>query len=272
MNFSLIVCTYMRPKALLTLLNSVKKQSLYPNEILIIDGSTDTQTQDMLTNEPFDNLEYYLVDERHRGLTKQRNFGISKVLEKSDIIAFVDDDTKLSNNYFEILIETYKNDNAVTGVGGVASNEYRWKKRNVNYKYNKYKYYGFDVYVYKEGLRNIVRNYLGLQSNQLPGVMPSYSNGRTCGYPDTGKIYEVDLLIGMSFSFKRDVFSKVNFSTYFEGYGLYEDADYSIRALSFGKNVINTNLKLEHFHEQAVDLININMVKWSSEMDGMFGV
>jgi glycosyltransferase involved in cell wall biosynthesis len=251
MNFSLIVCTYMRPKALLTLLNSVKKQSLYPNEILIIDGSTDTQTQDMLTNEPFDNLEYYLVDERHRGLTKQRNFGISKVVEKSDIIAFVDDDTKLSNNYFEILIETYKNDNAVTGVGGVASNEYRWKKRNVNYKYNKYKYYGFDVYVYKEGLRNIVRNYLGLQSNQLPGVMPSYSNGRTCGYPDTGKIYEVDLLIGMSFSFKRDVFSKVNFSTYFEGYGLYEDADYSIRALSFGKNVINTNLKLEHFHEKS---------------------
>ena len=100
MNFSLIVCTYMRPKVLLTLLNSVKKQSLYPNEILIIDGSTDTQTQDMLTNEPFDNLEYYLVDERHRGLTKQRNFGIAKVTSDSEVIAFVDDDTKLSKNYF----------------------------------------------------------------------------------------------------------------------------------------------------------------------------
>ncbi len=251
MKFSLIVCTYMRPKALTDLLDSVKLQTNYPDQIIIVDGSADTQTKEMLAKDSIDNLKYYLVDKEYRGLTKQRNYGISKVAGNSEIVAFVDDDTKLSNNYFEILIETFKKDNAITGVGGVSSNEYRWKKRDVNLNYNKYKYYSFDGYVYKEGLRNVVRNYLGLQSDQLPGVIPSYSNVRTCGYPDTGKIYDVDLLIGMSFSFKRDVFSNINFSNYFEGYGLYEDADYSLRALSFGKNVINTNLKLEHYHEDA---------------------
>jgi len=48
MNFSLIICTYMRDKPLLKLLNSVKRQTRYPNEILIIDGSTDNKTQLLL--------------------------------------------------------------------------------------------------------------------------------------------------------------------------------------------------------------------------------
>jgi len=241
----------MRPKSLLTLLNSVNNQSLYPNEILIVDGSIDTNTKEMFSTESFENLRYYLVDKKDRGLTKQRNYGISKVSNDSEVIAFVDDDTKLSNIYFETLINTFKEDNSITGVGGVALNEYRWQLKNSKVHYNNYKYYSFDGYVYKEGLRNVFRNFLGLQSNQFPGIMPKFSNGRTCGYPLTGKIYEVDLLVGMSFSFKREVFKNINFSDYFEGYGLYEDADYSLRALSFGKNVVNTNLHLEHYHASS---------------------
>ena len=41
---SLIVCTYMRPKPLATLLASVQAQTVYPDEILIIDGSVDDNT------------------------------------------------------------------------------------------------------------------------------------------------------------------------------------------------------------------------------------
>ena len=47
-NFSLIICTYQRAKPLLKLLQSVKEQTLYPNEILIIDGSTNEETKDIL--------------------------------------------------------------------------------------------------------------------------------------------------------------------------------------------------------------------------------
>ena len=109
----------------------------------------------------------------------------------------------------------------------------------------------FDGYVYKEGQRNVVRNYLGLSSNLGPGKMPTYSHGRTCGFPNNGKTYEVDLLIGMSFAFRKVVFKSIQFSRYFEGYGLYEDADFSIRALKFGKNVINTKLQLNHYHHPS---------------------
>jgi GT2 family glycosyltransferase len=55
----------------------------------------------------------------------------------------------------------------------------------------------------------------------------------------------------MSFSFKKSIFQHIGFSTYFEGYGLYEDADFSIKAQKFGKNVISTKAQLSHFHNPS---------------------
>lgn len=248
--FSLIICTYMRPKSLTALLESVKEQTLYPNQILIIDGSINNETQKLFKNHTYSNLSYYKVWEKYRGLTKQRNYGLKKVDLDIDVVSFVDDDTVLTKNYFEELIKTFK-DNTIAGVGGLAVNENNWKKKKDNIPYNRYKYYELDGYVVKEGLRNVVRNYLRLNSNKPPGVMPNFSHGKSYGYPFNSKIYDVDLLIGMSFSFHRRVFENMRFSTYFEGYGLYEDADYSIRALKYGRNVINTNVKLYHYHHQS---------------------
>mgnify|MGYP003891455363 CR=1 FL=1 len=106
MNFSLIICTYMRDKPLLKLLNSVKRQTRYPNEILIIDGSTDNKTQLLLKKNKFDKLKYFKVKENQRGLTKQRNYGISLISKESEIICFLDDDIILTPDYFKNLILT----------------------------------------------------------------------------------------------------------------------------------------------------------------------
>ncbi len=241
----------MRSEAVLKLLKSVENQVLYPNEILIIDGSLDDETKNMVADNNFKNLQYFLVSDENRGLTKQRNFGISKVNIQSDIVCFLDDDTVLEPEYFFEIIKIFQNRFDVVGVGGVAINENRWQFQNPEVVYNTKKYYLFEGYFYPEGLRNIVRNYLNLASNLGPGRMPSYSHGRTCGFPLTGKTYEVDLLIGMSMSFRKNVLEKNKFSIFFDGYGLYEDADFSLRALKFGKNVINTNAKLYHLHDPA---------------------
>jgi GT2 family glycosyltransferase len=241
----------MRPKPLLQLLQSVEKQSLYPNEILIVDGSTNDETQVILNENHFQNLNYFMVPQEYRGLTKQRNFGIARVGADMDVVCFLDDDTILEKDYFEQLINTFYQDSSVSGVGGVAINENTWQIIDTNKKYNKYKYFQFEGFVYKEGLRNIVRNYLGLQSNLAPGKIPDYSHGRTCGFPLNGKIFEVDLLIGMSMAYRNSVVYNIQFSSYFEGYGLYEDADFSIRALQFGKNIINTKVQLNHYHNPS---------------------
>jgi GT2 family glycosyltransferase len=241
----------MRPIPLLNLLNSVKMQELYPNEILIIDGSTDDETAAIIAQNTFQNLTYFQVSEADRGLTKQRNFGISKVSNDTEVICFLDDDTILEPTYFEEIVNAFQSDNGIVGVAGVAINEMRWIEKKSDKKYNKYKFYEFEGYVYPEGLRNIIRNILRLQSNLGPGRMPEFSNGRTCGFPLNDKMYEVDLLIGMSFSFRKVVFDNIKFSHYFEGYGLYEDADFSIRAQQFGKNVITTKAKLSHYHDPS---------------------
>lgn len=236
---------------MLQLLQSIQGQTLYPNEILIVDGSTNDKTKQVLANTSFQNLNYFLVSKEHRGLTKQRNYGIAKVGLDMEVVCFLDDDTVLSTDYFEQLIKTFQSDVTITGVGGVAINENKWKVKTNGKHFNPKRYYEWEDYVYKEGQRNVLRNYLGLQSNEGPGRMPNYSHGRTCGFPLNGKTYEVDLLIGMSMAFRRCVYNQNQFSSYFEGYGLYEDADFSIRALQFGKNVINTKVQLNHFHHPS---------------------
>lgn len=248
MKFSLIVCTYMRPESLILLLKSVQNQTLYPNEILIIDGSVNYNTENVLKENSFKSIKYFLVSDKNRGLTRQRNFGISKVNSDSEIVCFLDDDTVLERDYFAEIINTFQNSNDIIGVGGVAINEYKWKPQDENVSYNPKRQYLFEGFVYKEGLRNVVRNYLGLASNLGPGKMPAYSHGKTCGFPMTGKTYDVDLLIGMSMAFRKSVFDNIMFSNFFIGYGLYEDADFSLRALQFGRNVINTKVKLSHYH------------------------
>ncbi|MFV8373881.1 glycosyltransferase family 2 protein [Flavobacterium sp. LB1P71] len=251
MKISLIICTYMRPQALLQLLQSVQLQTIYPDEVLIIDGSSNKETEAAIFENQFRNLQYFLVPENCKGLTKQRNFGLDKIALTSTVVAFLDDDTELMPNYFQELIKTFKDNQEISGVGGVAINENGWRLAEPNKRYDPNRYFQFDGFVYKEGQRNVMRNYLGLQSNLGPGRMPDYSHGKTCGFPLNGKTYEVDLLIGMSFAFRKKVFDSLRFSTYFEGYGLYEDADFSIRALQFGKNIINTKVQLNHYHHPS---------------------
>ena len=247
MKFSLIICTYMRSAALLKLLKTISIQSLYPDEILIVDGSRNDLTKEIFEENDFKNVIYFKVSNEERGLTKQRNFGISKVREDTDVVCFLDDDTSLDKEYFKNVINVFKSNKKITGVGGIATNENKWKENTLDY-YNPKKYITLEGYHVKLGLRHILRKYLFLGSDQLPSIMPEFSNGISCGYPLTGKSYEVDLLIGMSMSFRKRVVDNIKFSTYFEGYGLYEDADFSLRALKYGKNVLATSVLLEHRH------------------------
>ncbi|MCW2119459.1 glycosyltransferase family 2 protein [Flavobacterium sp. 7A] len=251
MKFSLVVCTYMRPQAVLQLLQSVQLQTLYPNEILIIDGSPSDDTKIIFDNNHFENLVYRKVSPEFRGLTKQRNFGVQNVSASSEIICFLDDDTVLKSQYFFEIIEVFKHNPEYIGVGGISINDYLWQTKKPDVNYDKNKFYEFEGYVYPEGLRNVVRNKLGLSSDLGPSRMPAFSHGRTCGFPLNDKIYEVDLLIGMSMSFRAKLFKEISFSTYFEGYGLYEDADFSLRALNYGQNAISTKAQLYHNHEPS---------------------
>ena len=80
--------------------------------------------------------------------------------------------------------------------------------------------------------------------------MPSFGHGRSISYlPPSGKLYQVEQLMGGVATYKKIIFEKLNFSSYFEGYSLYEDADFSLRASRYGPLWINTKARLQHYHD-----------------------
>lgn len=241
----------MRPKPLLQLLQSVREQTLYPDEILIIDGSTNQETATILEENQFQNLNYFAVPPEHRGLTRQRNFGIERVKNEMEVVCFLDDDTVLERGYFEQLLKTYKMYPKALGVGGYIVNETKWEAVSANYlaQINEF---CFDGWKRKDGSRFILRKKLGLDSDCLPGFSPLFSHGRSVGFlPPNGKTYEVEQLMGGVSSFRKTVFKSFQFSTYFEGYGLYEDADFCLRLAKTGNLYLNTAAKLNHYHADS---------------------
>ncbi|MGV6845020.1 MAG: glycosyltransferase family 2 protein [Lutibacter sp.] len=249
MKFSLIICTYQRPKAIINLLNSVQKQTIYPNEIIVVDGSLNDDTKTKIRNSNFKNLNYFKVNKNNRGLTKQRNFGISKITNTINIVCFLDDDTILTPTYFENLLTTYKNYPDALGVGGYIINEVTWEKSSRNPTKKEFK---FDGYIRNEGSRYYLRKILHIIDDTPPGFMPIFSHGRPISFlPPSDKIYPVEFFMGGVSSFKKEVFKKLKFSTFFEGYGLYEDMDFCLRLSKLGKLYVNTAAKLEHHHVQT---------------------
>ena len=241
----------MRLKSLLALLNSVSNQSLYPNEIIIVDGSIDTNTKEMFSIEFFENLSYYLVDKKDRGLTKQRNYGISKVSDSIDIVCFLDDDIVLTKTYFKNLINTYSKYPDVGGVGGRIIGDVKWRKLKSDERptYNDFE---IDGYIRDLGSRNIIRKKLGLLSSLPPCFMPKFSNGFSVGnLPPNKKVYKAEYFMGGVSSFKKQIVASIKFSNYFEGYGLYEDLEYCLRVSKKYRLFVNTGAELYHYHEES---------------------
>jgi GT2 family glycosyltransferase len=103
-----------------------------------------------------------------------------------------------------------------------------------------------------DGSRFVFRKRIGLDSDTKPGFVPEFSHGRSISFlPPSGKIYEVEQLMGGVSSFRKEVFEGLQFSTYFEGYGLYEDADFTFRVSKIGKLFVNTGATLAHYHDQS---------------------
>jgi GT2 family glycosyltransferase len=241
----------MRPKPLLTLLESVVNQTIYPSEILIIDGSINEATKEILEAHDFNNLRYFKVSEQERGLTKQRNFGIRRVADDIDFVCFLDDDIVLTPTYFEMLLSTYKVYPEALGVGGYISNDVKWRllKPNEEPSIDNFVY---DGYVRKDGSRFVLRKKLGLDANRPPAHFPDFGHGRSVSFlPPSGKTYEAEQMMGGVASYPKQVLDDQKFSEYFEGYGLYEDADYTLRLSKKGKLYINTAAKLFHYHESS---------------------
>jgi GT2 family glycosyltransferase len=241
----------MRPEPLRKLLDSVALQTPYPDAVIVVDGSRDDDTRSILNQSSFKNLEYHKVSDADRGLTRQRNFGIKKVKEGTEIVCFLDDDTILKPHYFKALIGTYEAYPEAIGVGGYIINEIKWWTVSSDYRANPSEFC-YDGYCRKDGSRFVLRKKLGLDANRPPAHLPDFSHGRSVSFlPPSGKIYEVEQFMGGVASYKKEVLDTEKFSEYFVGYGLYEDAEFTLRLSNRGKLYVNTAAQLEHHHDAS---------------------
>lgn len=240
----------MRPHALNTLLHSVANQIRVPNEIIIVDASTNNETKELLDSSNFNlNLKYFLVEAEHRGLTKQRNFGIDKLSSDTEIVFFLDDDLILEKEFCQNILSNFSS-LEIIGAEGYITNELKWQKIAHNEVVNS-NYFHLDNYKYKLSARDRLRKYLGLYPSTLqPGCIPKYGHGKS-SLPPTNKVYYVEHIMGGITAYRRSIFNHIQFSEFFEGYGLYEDFDFSVRASAFGKLVADTSAICEHHHEPS---------------------
>lgn len=233
--FSVIIPTRNRKMALKNLIESLLKQSILPESIIIIDSS------DLFEN----SLEYLssLVKHIHtskKSIAQQRNLGLLNVHKKTSAIFFLDDDTRPEINYFEKMLKTLWSSGAI-GVSGLALNPNKIQRNK------------------PVGLQGCIRKLFLLDSNADGSVLKS-GIGIPVREINIGW-KKVEWLIGCScWNFQK--IKHIQFEEDFEGYSLGEDLIFSVRARKFGQLIVDSNIILHHIEmlQNETNLIQKNFM------------
>lgn len=88
------------------LLNCVKKQTLKPNEVIVVDNASTDGTAEMVRKEfPF--VRFYLLDKNY-GYAKGYNIAFSKVSKDIDYVIVLDHDVLIDRNYIKTAVERFE--------------------------------------------------------------------------------------------------------------------------------------------------------------------
>lgn len=213
-SISVVTPTFRRPAEVRDLLKNLSEQTLLPSEVILVDGTDeqDTATREMV-EEKSASLPFKVCYFKHaNGTAIQRNAGIEKA--DGDFIAFIDDDIRLSPNFFELMIAAFLEDadGAVGGIAGYITNQHLDPDTSPRWKW------------YRR---------LRLFSTYEPGRYDF-----TTGYPINRylqapheELRSIDFMGAGCALWRRDVFEKgLRFSAFFSDFGMLEDAHFALRA------------------------------------------
>lgn len=244
MRLSLVICTYRRPGPVRRLLEAVAAQTRRPDEVLVVDASPDTETEEAVRGL---GAVYSRVPPEERGLTRQRNWGISRA--SGDLVSFLDDDTVPEPAYFEEVLACFGRHPEAVGVGGYIANEVEWRRGGSTASLAVFRDGPWER---REDHRWRLRRRLGLDSPAPAGWMPPSGHGRPVSFvPPDGEDRRVEFFMGGAATWRKDLLERVRFSPWFEGYGLYEDMDFCLRAGGEGSLWLCTRARLAHLHDEG---------------------
>lgn len=199
---SVIIPTMNRVKTLIDTMNSLCESSVYPNEIIIIDQSTNEDSQkeirDYVLSLPL-NVRYF---HQEPSLTKARNTGFEKA--ENEILVFMDDDVIVPKDTFKS-IETVMSDDKISMISGLNLNGGQ-ENSKMGYIFGKKSY---------------KNRFIGHVTKSVFGRFPVVINSRA----------ETQWAMGFFFVVRKSLVSKWNLAwdERLISYGYPEDLDFSYR-------------------------------------------
>ncbi len=219
---AVVIPTYNRPRELRRCLDSLLRQTLLPDQIVIVDDG-DLDYQPLAESLEATGVDFlYLRKQGPRGQALSRNQGTARAT--GDVVFFFDDDVELDRHYLETIMRLYEADfeGRVGGIGGVIVND--------------------PVIGPLRALAELLRG------------TPSWGHGRVfaCGfnqmnYHAVRRLQPVQWLGGGVSSFRREVLSEFQFCEDYREYAHFEDVEHSYRVAQRYRLLITPEARLWHY-------------------------
>lgn len=220
MTISVIVPTYNRVEALMKCIQGIKRQTRYPEEILVVVRNTDTSTLKQLSASSIKNLKIVLIEQI--GVIAALNSGIEQ--SKGSIVVLTDDDTVPHTDWLEKIENYYLIEPSVGGVGG----------RDIVHSR------GRPIPAVKEKV-GIIKPYGRIIGNHHIGI---------------GSTREVDILKGANMSFRKNAIIGLRFDEKLKGTGaqVHNEMEFSLAVKKKGwKLIYDPKVCVDHFPAERFD-------------------
>ena len=235
MRFSIVIPTKNRPKELRKIFASLMIQTKLPEQIIIIDQSSDdkiikNELKTVLKNKK---VEFnYLCNDKIKGLVEAKFYSLNYC--KYEIISFFDDDIVLQPDYLEKVDFAFENNPKIFGANGIILNTP--KKNFLQRFFFKITHKGIFSDNRYEVANSINKN------NHEPKLVNTLSGGLS--------------------SWRKAVFKEVSFDIE-NHFHSYEDKEFSIRINKKFPNgmYIIPQAKLKHFHSEINREASFKLIK-----------
>lgn len=229
---SVVTPTLRRPQEVAELLANLAAQTLQPLEFILVDGAPEgEEATRKVAEQEFGKATFPCRYIRHGGGTAiQRNVGIEAA--QGEYIALIDDDIRLEPDFLAQVARAFAADASkrVGGVVGFRTNqEFKLESRARWHWYRK----------------------LGLLTTFEPGRY-DYRTGypiNACMQPTFSGVREVDFMTTACAVWRREVFADgLRLDPFFRGYGVLEDAHFSLRARRTWSLLQCGDARCQHLH------------------------
>ena len=220
---SVVVCTKDRSQDIQQFLESLIRQTRKPDELLIIDASEhEKEIASSVNNIVLDYVGSVKYFRTKPSLAQQRNFSLSKLDARCNVVSFFDDDVVLDKDYLKAVIDIFEDSKNidVAGVTGKIKNS-----RDVTMK--------------------AIKKFFLLYSHAKGVILSSGFNIRNLDNL-TEKVFIEWMPGGMS-SYRRDIFREFSFDEQYSRNGAgREDIDFSYRVSRRHRLLFTPDAVLEH--------------------------